>query len=40
MQTPIKELMSHPVIPLPMQATISDALILMKEKDKENSHSR
>ena len=32
LQTPIKELMSHPVIPLSIQATISDALNLMQEK--------
>ena len=31
LQTPIKEL-SHPVIPLSIQATISDALNLMQEK--------
>ena len=32
MQTPIKDLMSHPVVPLSMQATISDTLTLMWEK--------
>jgi len=32
MQTHIKELMSHPVIPLSIHATISDALTLMQEK--------
>ena len=32
LQTPVKELMSHPIIPLSIQATISDALTLMQEK--------
>jgi len=32
MQTPIKELMSHPIIPLSIQTTISDASALMQEK--------
>ena len=32
LHTPIKELMSHPVIPLSSQATISDALGIMHEK--------
>jgi CBS domain-containing protein len=32
MHRPIKELMSHPVIPLSSQATISDALGIMHEK--------
>ena len=32
LQTPVKELMSHPIIPLSIQATILDALTLMQEK--------
>ncbi len=32
LQTPIKELMTHPIIPLSSQATIADALNLMQEK--------
>ena len=32
LQTPIRELMTHPIIPLSSQATIADALRLMQEK--------
>jgi len=32
LHTPIKELMTHPIIPLSSQATISDALGIMHEK--------
>ena len=32
MQTPIKELMTHPIFPLSSQATIADALTLMYER--------
>jgi len=33
MQTPIKDLMSYPIIPLSAQATVADALTLMQEKE-------
>jgi CBS domain-containing protein len=32
LQTPIRDLMTHPIIPLSSQATIADALRLMQEK--------
>lgn len=32
MQTPVKELMTHPIIPLSSQATVADAIKLMNER--------